>query len=106
MKPPIQWTFDLQDAITIRETILQAIASGRAMVNYRRALRQACYDLHELVFAFQLNGLDEEYETHYLCLFDALSHFTQALRFPGPNIMLLRMCALQLDRLQHIKTAD
>lgn len=99
MKTPVQWELDLSDAHNARAVIQAAINSGQSMSKWKGDLRRACDALHDLCSAFESNGLAEEYEPQYLCLFDALSSFTLALRWPGVNVSRLVIARNDLDRL-------
>lgn len=102
MKAPVQWCFDMQDALTVRQVLYTSILDGQSLTCRRPQLRSACEKLHDLVIAFEEAGLTLEYETQYLCLFDALSHFTEALKFAAVDKQRLRLAAQQLDELYTI----
>ncbi len=99
MKSPVQWAFDMQDALTVRHLLYTCILDGQSLTTRRVELRQACETLHDLVIAFEEAGLTVDYESQYHCLFDALSHFTEALKFAAVDKQRLRLAALQLDAL-------
>lgn len=99
MKLPIQWEINLNDAHNARAVIQAAINSGESMTRWKAELRRACDMLHDLCATFEQGDLLDDYSEQYLCLFDALSSFTLALRWPGVNVSRLVIARNDLDRL-------
>jgi hypothetical protein len=68
-------------------------------VRFRAKMNAAVDHLHELCERMERDGLAEDDEERYLILFDALSFFTDAIRWPGVRIGLLRDARDRLESL-------
>ena len=102
MITPVQWSVDLSDAFDAREAITAALHSGKNLIREKQSLRRCCDKLHALCCLFEDGDMCEEHEDTYLILFDALSAFTLALRWPAVNPRGLAQARDILDRLQRV----
>lgn len=90
MTHPVQWDYDLQDALNVRDILIAACREGRSLGTQRGPLRRACDLLNDVLRNYEASGMEITHEKHYLCLFDALSYFTDALR--GQIISRRQLC--------------
>ena len=100
MKTPLQWQFDLSDALEAHDIVVAVMRNGRKLNQQRHELRHAANELHELLESFEANGLTDEYEKQYLCIFDALSFLNTAMRSFHVRVDLLARCREELLKLQ------
>lgn len=99
MMTPIQWAFDLQDAMDVRDYINGVLRSGKE-AHFSWHQLKTCRDrLHELVSEVGLADADEQYAEAYWHLWDALSYLTAAITGRDVNIQLLIDARDMLDAL-------
>lgn len=79
MNTPIQWAFDLQEAMDVRDYLNQVLRSGREVHASWHTLKEHRDALYELVCLIGGENNDEEWDEHYWHLWDALSYLTSAI---------------------------
>lgn len=78
---------NLSDESDVLDLVKDALKKQLSLVAFKQDLRRAADKLHDLCVEFAELGLDEEFEEHYLNLFDACSHLTAATR--GRSVIAL-----------------
>jgi hypothetical protein len=102
MTHPVQWEYDLSDVLEVRDYLYGVVRSGRSLCNHRAQLRRQCDKLNDVVCELERSGLAETHSAHYLCIFDALSFLTLALRFqiiPFNHLVKARDLLAKLPRI-------
>jgi len=79
MNTPIQWAFDLQEAMDVRDYLNDVLRSGRDVHCSWGRLKKHRDELYELVAIVGGENNDEEWDAHYWHLWDALSYLTSAI---------------------------
>jgi hypothetical protein len=99
MTTPLQWTYDLQDAMDVRDYLRQCLADGRNLRASWRTLSDKKNALHQLVEAMGADMDFDAYEEKYWCLWDALAHLNCALAGHTIDVHHLADARDALDRL-------
>lgn len=79
MSTPIQWAFDLQEAMDVRDHLNDVLRRNRSMGLSWHTLKEHRDNLYELVSLIGGENTDEEWDDHYWHLWDALSYLTSAI---------------------------
>jgi len=80
MSTNIVWHWDVAIVHDTIDLIAKAQHDPMSRIRCRKKLEDARDELHQACQEFERNGMCEECEEAYYCLFDALSHLTEALR--------------------------
>lgn len=98
MITPVQWHWDAASIHEAIDTIERALPTAFDRIRYRKKLEDQRDLLRDTCEEFERSGLAEDCGDAYLCLFDALSHLTEAVRGRAVHTLSLERAQTALER--------